>query len=207
MEALKQAYDARARELQALTKKQLHELLAAEPDLEEHRPDLPPLGAKKPPPPSPPPPPVVKRDANGEDPKFYEVISQRDYVAMETAKGTPEQRQLYRLLDDIAFQANEYWENQIEKETNLGHASEWNPEKVKAGMYNKLTEADTGSLPLHCLMSHKAHRDCPSSEVMPVLITGVGRSGTHYMQHQFNSHGFSFMHEAVAADGASSWSK
>ena len=60
--------------------------------------------------------------------------------------------------------------------------------------------------PTRCGGSHRAYPECPGEDgTVPLLVTGVGRSGTHHTQHALELKGFDVCHEAVCADGSVSW--
>eukprot|EP01147_Barroeca_monosierra_P004737 gene4737-8653_t len=56
-----------------------------------------------------------------------------------------------------------------------------------------------------CLHSHKVLPSCKSNGELPLLVTGVGRSGTHHMASSLRHRGFDICHEAVCSLGSISW--
>eukprot|EP00054_Salpingoeca_dolichothecata_P015482 m.89290 g.89290 ORF g.89290 m.89290 type:complete len:336 (-) comp21511_c0_seq2:78-1085(-) len=56
-----------------------------------------------------------------------------------------------------------------------------------------------------CLLSHKVRQGCPASKTLTLLVTGTGRSGTHFVSHAFSRLGFDVAHESVGKHGSVSW--
>eukprot|EP00056_Hartaetosiga_gracilis_P005895 m.90655 g.90655 ORF g.90655 m.90655 type:complete len:340 (-) comp12308_c0_seq1:219-1238(-) len=56
-----------------------------------------------------------------------------------------------------------------------------------------------------CLLSRKALDECDSDFVYPLLVTGVGRSGTHFTAYTFSQMGLQFIHEGTRLDGGVGW--
>ena len=56
-----------------------------------------------------------------------------------------------------------------------------------------------------CKHSLKMHDACNNSTLVPMLITGTGRSGTHHISNVLKLKGFDVCHEHICADGSVSW--
>ncbi|EGD78683.1 hypothetical protein PTSG_01663 [Salpingoeca rosetta] len=56
-----------------------------------------------------------------------------------------------------------------------------------------------------CLHSHKLLPGCPFNGQVPLLVTGVGRSGTHHIASALRMKGLDICHEAVCSQGSVSW--
>ncbi|EGD83374.1 hypothetical protein PTSG_03981 [Salpingoeca rosetta] len=56
-----------------------------------------------------------------------------------------------------------------------------------------------------CLHSHKAFPFCEASQVLPLLVTGVGRSGTHHISNVLQLKGLDVCHEHICSDGSVAW--
>lgn len=56
-----------------------------------------------------------------------------------------------------------------------------------------------------CLHSHKYLPSCPGAGKLPLLVTGVGRSGTHHIASALRMKGVDVCHEATCSDGSISW--
>eukprot|EP00730_Choanoeca_flexa_P006952 TRINITY_DN12252_c2_g2_i4.p1 TRINITY_DN12252_c2_g2~~TRINITY_DN12252_c2_g2_i4.p1 ORF type:complete len:362 (+),score=63.49 TRINITY_DN12252_c2_g2_i4:190-1275(+) len=56
-----------------------------------------------------------------------------------------------------------------------------------------------------CQATHKLQEGCDHGRILPVLVTGVGRSGTHHVENALRLMGIYVCHESACADGAISW--
>ncbi|EDQ85221.1 uncharacterized protein MONBRDRAFT_12159 [Monosiga brevicollis MX1] len=62
------------------------------------------------------------------------------------------------------------------------------------------------AVPLACSFHNKVTRECGTGQgQLPVLITGVGRSGTHHTESSLRHMGINVCHEAACRDGSVSW--
>lgn len=70
-----------------------------------------------------------------------------------------------------------------------------------------LADAPVAGLPTtdECMRHHKATENCTGAGIVPLLITGVGRSGTHHTENALRRKGINVCHEAVCTNGSVSW--